>query len=454
VASWLPHDCEGRGSTPLRPDVPRLQPGQAVSISGACRCGKAMRRICVLWPRFGPYHLARLKACHSLLSAHGIEVVGIETAAADSTYAWRSEEGATSFRREQIFGRPFEELAPEEVRHGMLAMLERLDPDAVAINSYSFPDSRAALEWCRRCRRTAVLMMESKRDDAERTWVRELPKAVLVRQYDAALVGGSPQREYLLDLGFPHECITVGYDVVDNHYFQSMSAAARANPGVYRSLPGLDDDTPYFLASSRFVARKNLPRLLMAYRVYRDRVEAPWRLLLLGDGPQRQELESLVREQDVAGVRFCGFRQIDELPAYYAFAGALVHVPLVEQWGLVVNEGMACGLPVLVSKQTGCSRDLVRHDENGLICDGTSVQEIAELMVRLSADACDRSAMSQRSLEIISHWSPEQFATGLWTSVQAGSERSMRSLDPAARLILATLRMLSRRANSFHALND
>src|SRR5262249_59830905 len=97
---------------------------------------------------------------------------------------------------------------------------------------------------------------------------------------------------------------------------------------------------------------------------------AAWKLVLLGEGEQRAKLEGL---RDALGLRndvsMPGFKQYDELPAYYGLASAFVHTSTTEQWGLVVNEAMAAGLPVLVSERCGCGPDLVREGVNGFTFD-------------------------------------------------------------------------------------
>src|SRR5207244_4064698 len=102
---------------------------------------------------------------------------------------------------------------------------------------------------------------------------------------------------------------------------------------------------------------KNLPRLLEAFAGYRRLAgDAAWELVLLGDGPLRPELVALLKDLELDGhVLLPGFKQYDELPAYYGLAGAFIHASTTEQWGLVVNEAMASGLPVLVSDRCGCA---------------------------------------------------------------------------------------------------
>jgi len=378
-------------------------------------------------------------------------VVALETASRDATYAWREVGRQQSFEHVQVYpGRTYDQLSPRTIFRGVTEALSRINPSAVAINAYSTPDAQAALVWCRRHRRTAVLMMDSTADDVPRQRWREHIKSVIVGQFDAALAAGTPQCSYLEQLGFPVEAARTPYDVVDNAFFADGAARARARPEAFQHLPGLEDRSPFFLASGRFVARKNFAMLLRAYAEYRRRVPAPWRLLLLGDGPIRGGLEALASP----GVSFAGFRQIDELPAYYGLAHAFVHPALSEQWGLVVNEAMASGLPVLVSSRVGAAVDLVEEGSNGFTFDPASAQDLARLMERVSAPTTDREAMGRRSVEIIAAWSPEAFAEGLWQAVEVGQTRADRAMPPAVRLLLWGLRTASRDVKSFHAIRE
>jgi glycosyltransferase involved in cell wall biosynthesis len=413
--------------------------------------------IVVQWPRIGPYHLARLRAAHAVATARGGTLIALETAGDDAVYAWDQETAAEPFERVQVFpGATFESLAPRAIVAGITEALDRLDPEAVVINSYSAPDAQAALLWCRRNRRPAVCLMESKADDAERAAGREWVKGHLVRSFDAALAGGSPQAAYLTDLGFPADAVFFTCDAIDNVYFRTGAEAARADPEAGRGLPGLDDPSPFFLASNRFVARKNLPVLLDAYHRYRRAAgDAAWRLVMLGDGPQRSALEQQVADAGTEGVTFAGFRQIAELPTYYGRAAAFVHPALVEQWGLVVNEAMASGLPVVVSERVGSAADLVRDGETGFPFDPTRPEALAALLGRVAAlPAAERARLGQRGQEVVEGWSPEAFANGLWDAVAFARARAGRGPSVILRMLLEAMWTGSRRVGSYYAIPE
>ena len=181
-------------------------------------------------------------------------------------------------------------------------------------------------------------MSESSRQDESRTWWKEAIKRRMVDLFSAALVGGQRHVEYLVELGMPRERVVIGYDVVDNDYFgqgtteirdshlrRGYGGQAAFETRNKRSLP-----ETYFLASARFVEKKNLPTLIRAYAEYRRRSEIaakePWELVLLGDGPLRDTLNSQLSSLNLTEhVHLPGFKPYDELPVYYALANAFVH---------------------------------------------------------------------------------------------------------------------------------
>ena len=132
--------------------------------------------------------------------------------------------------------------------------------------------------------------------------------------------------------------------------------------------------------------------MLEAYALYRARTaDDHWRLVITGDGKLRPSLMRRIDELGMAGdVLLPGFKQYDELPIYYGLASAFVHASTTEQWGLVVNEAMAAGLPVLVSNRCGCAPDLVQDGVNGFTFDPYDVDRLAELMLKVSSGECDR----------------------------------------------------------------
>jgi glycosyltransferase involved in cell wall biosynthesis len=399
------------------------------------RVSEATLRLAVLFHRLGPYHHARLNA-----AGKQVAVTGIELSAVDDTYAWAAVPGAERFRRVTLFQqRDVVHEPAAAIWHRVHEALEQAQPEAVAIPGWADRGALAALHWCVRRGVPMILMSESTQQDERRRWWKEAVKWRIVRLFQAGLVGGRLHREYLTELGLKKECIAQGYDVVDNEHFRHGAAAARANEGARRQQLALPER--YFLASNRFIPKKNLPGLLQAFAAYRKAAGAgAWDLVVLGDGELRPELEAL-REQLGLGdcIHLPGFRQYEELPAYYGLAGAFVHASTTEQWGLVVNEAMAAGLPVLVSQRCGCAPDLVEEGRNGFTFDPQDTDGLSRHLLRMSGGEYDRLAMGRASEEMIAHWTPDTFAEGLLRATRAGMAAPRPRFGPVERLILKAL---------------
>jgi glycosyltransferase involved in cell wall biosynthesis len=173
----------------------------------------------------------------------------------------------------------------------------------------------------------------------------------------------------------------------------------------------------YFLFVGRLVWEKGVFDLLSAYASLDPNLRAAIALLFVGEGPDRQRLEEQARL--ISGqVLFPGFVHRDQLPAYYALADMLILPSHTEPWGLVVNEAMACGLPVVVSRAAGCVADLVRAGWNGRIVSPGDIAGIGEAMQSLACGTALRHGMGLNSTEHIHQYSAESWAEGITAAVE------------------------------------
>ena len=346
-----------------------------------------------------------------------------------------SSKGAAYALQVLFPGRPARSLKPGDILSAVAAKLDALNPSCVCLNGYASPLALGALLWCLRRGVPAVMLSESTPWDEARVGWKEWLKSRAVRSCSSALVGGPSHAEYLTSLGLAANQISLGYDAVDNDHFIKGAVAARKDPAAIKRALDLPDQ--YFFACARFTPKKNLSRLLQGYKSYRQTAGASaWDLVLAGSGPGGDELVALAHSLGISKfVHFVGPKPYDELPAYYALAGGFIHASTTEQWGLVVNEAMACGLPVLVSSRCGCADNLVQDGINGYTFDPFSPNSIAESMRTLVAHEKDLAAWGKASQSIVADWSPSRFAAGL---VQAVS-RATRMSRPRAGLITRLL---------------
>jgi len=346
----------------------------------------------------------------------------IQLAESEAIRAWRADPGDLPIET-AVPGQL--EAAPDgAVSEALERILERLRPSVLAISGYAHPAMRRAAAWARRCGAKTILISDSQaRDLPRRVWKERLKRLFVSRHFDAAFVSGASAASYVESLGIPAHRIWRGYDVVDNAHFAEGARRARGEGATLRQSLGLP--SRYLLYVGRFAPEKNLPRLIEAFeRASRDRAFDGWSLVLVGGGPLEPELR---RRAAPLGGRICfvPFQQMEELPAYYALAEALVLPSLVEPWGLVVNEGMAAGLPVVISSQCGCAAELVFPSLNGLIVDEADVAGMAGALVEISRDEARRRLWGERSSRLVATFSLEA-----WAEVLAGCGLAL--LSPAA----------------------
>ena len=392
-------------------------------------------RIAVLFQRFGPYHHARLNAAGQLLTVWGIEACAME-----DTYAWKKVEGAAAFTRVTLTDRDSGDRQwRQELHRKMGRALDEIKPQVVVVPGWSYPDALSGLLWCAQTGTPAVVMSESTAWDEPRVAWKEWIKRRLVKLNSAGLAGGTPHRDYLAQLGLAREKVFLGYDAVDNDYFQRKATEIRSQKSKIRNQLGLPEN--FFLASARFVEKKNLFRLIQAYGRYRTNAEKSkteiWPLVLIGDGELKAEIQKLISELGLETlIHLPGFKQYEELPAYFGLASAFVHASTTEQWGLVVNEAMASGLPVLVSHRCGCAADLVLPGVNGFQFDPVNVGELARLLEKISAKDFPLADFGAASQRIITKWGAEQFGRGLRDAVAAALKNPRPRAGVFDRLLL------------------
>lgn len=394
-----------------------------------------LKHLGVVFHRIGPYHFARLAA-----AGRRVPITAVELSETDNTYAWSRVDRSSDFKRVTVLTESgLDETSVSTIWTMLWSVLDRTMPEVVAIAGWSSPGALAALAWCQRAAVPAVLMSDSTAKDATRHLWKEAVKRRVVRLYAAALVAGRPQAEYVQQLGMPANRLFTGYDVVDNAHFASGIGEAEERLNGWRQ--SLNLPAHYFLSVARFVRKKNLVTLLQAYDRYRRRAGAgAWGLVLVGDGPLRRQLEERIRELGIEqAVLLPGFKQYNELPIYYGLAGAFVHTSTTDQWGLVVNEAMAAGLPVLVSEGCGCAEDLVHPGRNGFTFDPFNLEALSDLLLKMASGAWDRRAMGNRSREIIADWPLTRFADGLLNAALTAKRIGPPSNKPRDRFLLRLL---------------
>ncbi len=378
------------------------------------------------WESFGPYHFARLNAAQLRFGPEN--TIGIEIASRSSTYGWLRQSTGTIQLITLAAGMAAEEVSAITIYRRLGQVIREHNVKVIFIPSYWPLSSFVALIAAKRSGIRVVMMNESHLLSGRNNPLVLAVKRQLLRYFDAALIGGTVHRQFFRQLGIPGHRIFDGYDVVDNEYFKSRSDEARANADKVREKLQLPDR--YILSLGRFVKKKNLYRIIEAYAIARRAGKLRGNdLVFVGEGIEKEAMINFARglglqvvdhSENTAcpkaklkeAVRFYRFAQIDRTPSFYALATCFVLASTIEEWGLVVNEAMASGCPVLVSNRVGCSTDLVESGKNGFRFQPEDPVEIASHLGFICSDATLAHRMGEHSQHLINRWSLDKFSEG------------------------------------------
>jgi glycosyltransferase involved in cell wall biosynthesis len=309
------------------------------------------------------------------------------------------------------------------LNRGVAPALRRARPDVVLCGGYSYLASWQAASWAKRESVPFLLWMESTAVDRRGGHMAvEALKRKFLRWCTGFVVPGRSSREYLRQFGIADSVIFTAPNAVDSGAFRRLAEDARRKSGEMRQRLGLPER--YFLNVGRLVEPKGVFDLLAAYAKLDWQLRSEVGLVFVGDGAARKQLMAKAQRISPGRIEFRGFLQRDELPAFYAFAEALVFPTHSDTWGFVVSEAMACGLPVVTSDVAGCVADLVKDQGTGLTVPPRDPSALASAMRILAKDAGLRSQMAERAIYRIRAYSPEVCAAAIvQAAVNAGVAR-------------------------------
>jgi 1,2-diacylglycerol 3-alpha-glucosyltransferase len=290
--------------------------------------------------------------------------------------------------------------------------LKKFAPDTIICGGYNYIASWEALWWAKNHDAELILWSESNRQDARAglEWVESL-KVYFLSRCDRFVVPGKASFEYLQSLGSPDDSISIAPNAVDNNWFQMQAESVREQSSEFRMK--LELPTRFLLYVGRLVPEKGVFDLLAGYAELDLSVRSSIGLVFAGNGPSKGELECQAQQVSPGMVCFPGFLHREDIAGLYALADALILPTHTDPWGLVVNEAMACGLPIIVTNVAGCSADLVEDGWNGFVVPPNDSEELRAAMESLLLDSQLRQRMSMHSALRIRDYSPEACAEGL-----------------------------------------
>ena len=306
------------------------------------------------------------------------------------------------------------------ISRGMLRRLRNPDGspafDALWVHGYASVNALHAIFVANALGIPVLLRAESWLADRPRSlstlFTKQLFLQLLRPAIAATLPIGSRNRDYWAHYFGPDMPQFLMPYAVDNAWFAQRTAAA--DPNKLRSELQLTPGRPIILFASKLQTRKHADHLLEAYaRLWASVPNQLPYLLIVGDGEERPRLEARARELALEGVRFLGFRNQSELPAFFALADVFVLPSRHEPWGLIVNEAMASGCAVIVSNEVGAHSDLVTDGVEGFVFPVGDIDALTTALARVLSSPEQTQRMREAAKTRIASWDFEADVRGL-----------------------------------------
>lgn len=353
-------------------------------------------RVAILQPEMAPNRFA----CFSSLAARSdIELLVIYLSRGSQPYNWVADHQMASF--------PWIELEATKRRgvhpfpSGVTRALRRFRPDVTIVGGWDEPAYYlvAALRPLLG-KRVAVWAESTPQDWRRRSFIRDALKRKMMQRADAVVVPGSAAKAYCEELGVSVRHWYVAPNSVDNDWFSAGALTARGQGAGPLQVP-----RPVFLYVGRLDPEKGLEVLLKAWSKIETTVGGS--LVLAGAGKQEAALRRSAEDSALKGLHFAGFVPQAELPGWYGSADIFVFPSLSDPWGLVINEAMACGLPIITTAAPGGAADLVRDGLNGRVVPPRDEVALAEAMSEVAKNLSLRESMGEASIRMIAEFSPD-----------------------------------------------
>ncbi|GAB4045215.1 glycosyltransferase family 4 protein [Spirosoma litoris] len=316
-----------------------------------------------------------------------------------------------TYKYELLFDRYLEEISFRERAQALLRHAKTFRPDVIDLTGYYDPAQLLLLMWAKVNGIRVVMQNESTAADQQRGGWKEQLKRWVFSQCDGFFCFGSQAADYVIQLGVPSSKILLRKNAVDNNVLQSVYNQSLPSRTQQQQLFGLRPNN--FVFVGRLIEAKNLSLLLNAFAEARKQSKngTDWGIILLGDGTEKEKLTQQISTLELTDqIILLPGRPWFRVPEVLALSNVLVLPSRSEPWGLVVNEAMACGLPVIVSERCGCAVDLVKNGQNGFVFNPDEPEQLSHLLTQFMDGLVDTNRMGEAARQIIAPYAPEAVA--------------------------------------------
>ncbi|WP_254560466.1 glycosyltransferase family 4 protein [Dyadobacter diqingensis] len=308
-----------------------------------------------------------------------------------------------------LFNRSLDSVGFKERVKALFKTFNEFQPTILNVTGYFDYAQVALMVYARWKGVKVVLSSESSTMDHNRSPIKEKIKSWIVSNANAFFCFGKSSADYLLSLGVKESQIAVKHAaVIDEDIIRTHFEKAKKAFDQDLSAP----TKRQFVYVGRLAEEKNLEMLIETFKSLKEKpAGADWNLLFVGDGPARKSLELLSGDYlQNKSIIFAGGHPWYKVPEWLAQSDVLILPSKSEPWGLVVNEAMVCGMPVIVSEKCGCAEDLVKDNVNGFTFSPDNKSQLENAMQFFAKHPEKIEPMGDASLALIKPFSSKTVA--------------------------------------------
>jgi len=307
---------------------------------------------------------------------------------------------------------------PIYVNWGLCKELRKFRPDAICVCGYHYLATIEVLFYAKLMNVPITLWAGSHLlSGFIKNLLTNLYKKMIIPRFDSYITYGTAAKDQIVHYGAKPEKIVVGCNTVDVEWFIKRSEEIKEEE-IQEMKKGYPSKNILYVGE--FIKRKAVINLITAF----EKLDmANVGLILVGEGKEKDKYLKYIREHNIKNVFFEGFAQKEDIVKYYKSVDVFVLPSFNEVWGLVVNEAMACGLPILSSTYAGVTRDLVKDRVNGYSFDPNNVGGLVEKIKFILSNDALRRKMEVSSIEIIKDKTPENYAQKILAAVKYGLQK-------------------------------
>jgi glycosyltransferase involved in cell wall biosynthesis len=283
----------------------------------------------------------------------------------------------------------------------ILVELVKRKPNILIINGYTDPTAWLAFVLAYLLRIPVIQWTEGVREPKSITGFTTRPlRLFFAKKPDAIIVPGKISRNYLISLGAKEEKVFIAPNAIDNELFAHLLNMSKSKRKELKSQKDLEGKI-VILYVGQLVSRKGIEYLIKAYSKI-EKEYANVALLVLGKGPLEYNLKRLASSLGIQHVKVISpGLQLNDLVGLYNLGDIFVLPTLEDVWGFVINEAMACGLPVVATRAAQASLEMISPGESGFIVKEADAEELYKAIKKLVIDCEMRAKMARKSKEIV-----------------------------------------------------